>query len=73
MKWSNLQNGDCPKCGAQLKQDVEYDRLICDCSFKISNAKFKTITSNQAEGRVRVFHKPTPEEDRLSELNNLEV
>lgn len=74
MEWSNLQDGKCPKCDTTLNNDVERQQLTCpECAFRINNEKFKDITSRMAEESRRPKVKySSPEEERLSELNNLE-
>lgn len=76
MNWENLEDGNCPKCGKQLENDVNKQQMVCKngCYFRISNEKFQDITSKMAENEGRRPVRQiieTPEEQRQRELNNL--
>lgn len=46
MKWSNLKNGNCPKCEAQLIDVPDAMMLECikrDCDFKIGEQRMQEI------------------------------
>lgn len=67
MKWNNLKNGECPKCGCML-QDLQNVGAKCingQCDFYISNAKLQQLIAPRQKSTE--FQS---EEERMSELNN---
>lgn len=58
MKYGNLKNFRCPKCGADLcksiKKEGAYECTKCD--FFINGYKFINITSNQFAGIKKEEH-----------------
>lgn len=53
MKWYNLKNNKCPSCNSKLDPSSNGGIIYCSklttCGFKISEAKFIEISTQQAE------------------------
>lgn len=49
MKWVNLKQNKCPKCGADLATAYIPDTRIfeCSCGFKIRELRFSQIVNSQ--------------------------
>lgn len=54
MKWTNLLNNKCPKCGKLLDHKSDFEYMLCDisCGFQISTQRMKEICSDQLKYRV---------------------
>ena len=77
MKWDNLKNYKCPKCGDTLREHypaIETNNCatlkqhVCtDCDFKIGDEKFTKIVNQKYQPRKCVTF-----EENMGALNNLD-
>lgn len=78
MNWNNLKNFKCPKCSANLKEDItvcnstqtkcatSFRTYNCTkCTFRIGEQKYNEIL----RGGKKIY--TTSEEENLLKLNNL--
>ena len=49
MKWYNLHEGACPKCGDMLISFEHLDLFKCTCGFKISASRMREILDSMDE------------------------
>lgn len=49
MKWWKLKENKCPKCGRELEAVNDASFFLCDCGFRISDRKFRSIISKMVE------------------------
>jgi len=76
MRWSNLEDGECPICGVELKESMGYG-YYCPgqpCDFKITELRYSEILKDMTGPKMKKlpisnFHDHFDE--NLSELNNL--
>lgn len=50
MKWRNLKDGACPKCGSTLKENADSETLTCTgatCTFQITAKRCSEIIRDQ--------------------------
>lgn len=76
MKWSNLKNSQCPKCGSGIiphhPSTGSIPIFICKktkelkCDFHITQKRFESLVNDLYRNKPII-----QEEDNLSELNNL--
>lgn len=55
MKWKNLKDGRCPKCGAMLAQQKNALILSCSdarCTFRISEQRLLEILKSPPRSRM---------------------
>jgi len=52
MKWWKLKENKCPKCGRGLEYEESAAYLFCDCGFRISEKKFRSIISKQVSDDI---------------------
>ena len=73
MKWQNLKNSQCPKCGSFLYQKHGKGLLYCTkveaCGFRISEQKIQQIFNDKDHPIHRYKHEL--EGRNLLALNNL--
>ena len=56
MKWKNLKDGRCPKCGSMLAQQANSRTLACSgskCGYYISEQRMHEIISAPSRPRDR--------------------
>lgn len=74
MNWGQLQDGQCPACETRLFYSEDTMMFNCKCGFKITESRYKEITSGIASGsfqRKKPRYNASVEEKNLSELNNM--
>jgi DNA-directed RNA polymerase subunit RPC12/RpoP len=64
MKWQNLKQNKCPRCGKDfaLVMPSQTPLLNCSCGFKIGYARFEEITTSQAKQSVDSYFKQRGEQ-----------
>jgi len=60
MKWYNLKSNKCPQCSKQLQFD---QGIYCGCGFKISEQRYKEITSDMTKQSVNSYFKERGEQN----------
>ena len=68
MNWKNLKNNKCPKCNADLTQNMRFVKCILNCGFMCSVKRFNAIINNMYTSRKIIIN---DYDKNLSELNNL--
>lgn len=62
MKWYNLKQNKCPQCDKDL--DFTNPQLFsCECGFKISEKRFKEITTDQTKQAVNSYFEKRGEQN----------
>lgn len=56
LKWYNLKNNRCPKCGGRLEQDrtggLIHCKTIGGCDFRIKEEKMRSIVSSMVNKKI---------------------
>ena len=66
MKWFNLKQNKCPQCG----KDLEFtDGIHCGCGFRISEQRYKEITSDMAKKSVDSYFRQRGEQNLYDDSN----
>lgn len=50
LKWNNLKQNRCPKCGSGISYDDKY--AICQCGFRIGLEKMNEIVTNRVANDI---------------------
>jgi DNA-directed RNA polymerase subunit RPC12/RpoP len=65
MNWHNLRENRCPKCSKDLIVDADNntndDYFYCECGFRISAKKFKSLVTKTIEFDNASHYRPEDE------------
>jgi len=57
LKWGNLKQNRCPKCGSDLSYDEQ--NASCKCGFKISLTRMNEIVQNRVANEIEKDYEQT--------------